>query len=57
MTGFQIFLLVLACIIFFFWLILSIPVHVSFSYEDKLYLSIRYLFIKIGILPLKEKKH
>ena len=56
MTGFQIFLCVLGGILLLFWTILSIPVHVSFSYEDKLYLSVRYLFIRIGILPLKEKK-
>jgi len=56
LSGFQIFLCVLGGIILLLWLILSIPVHVSFSYEDKLYLSIRYLFVKIGILPLKEKK-
>lgn len=56
MTGFQIFLCVLGGIILLFWTILSIPVHVSFSYEDKLYLSVRYLFVKIGILPMEEKE-
>ena len=55
MTGFQIFLCVLGGIILLFWIVLSIPVHVSFSYEDKLYLTVRYLFVKIGILPLQEK--
>ena len=56
MTGFQIFLCVLGGIIAFFVLILSIPVHVSFSYGEKIYLSVRYLFIKLNILPLGEKK-
>lgn len=56
MTGFQIFLCVLGGIIAFFVIILSIPVHVSFSYGDKIYLSIRYLFIKLNILPAGEKK-
>lgn len=56
MTGFQIFLCVLGGIIAFFVLILSIPVHVSFSYGEKIYLTVRYLFIKLNILPLGEKK-
>lgn len=56
MSGFEIFLCVLAGIILFFILILSIPVHVSFTYSDKIYLSVRYLFIKLDILPLGEKK-
>lgn len=56
MTGFQIFLCVLAGIIAFFVLVLSLPVHVSMHYGDKIYLSIRYLFIKLNILPLGEKK-
>lgn len=56
MTGFQTFLCVLGGIIAFFVLILSIPIHVSFSYGEKIYLSVRYLFIKLNILPLGEKK-
>ncbi len=56
MTGGQIVLLVLASIVAFFILILSIPVHVSFSYEEQLHLSVRYLFLKFKILPLGEKK-
>lgn len=56
MTGFQIFLCVLGGIIAFFVLILSIPVHVSFSYGEKICLSVRYLFIKLNILPVGEKK-
>lgn len=56
MSGFLIFLCVLAGIILFFVSILSVPVHVSFTYTDKIYLTVRYLFLKINILPLGEKK-
>ena len=56
MSGFQIFLCILAGIIGFFILILSIPVHVSVGYDDKIRLSVRYLFIKLNILPAGEKK-
>ncbi len=56
MNGFQIFLCVLACIIGFFVLILSIPIHVSVGYDDKIRLSVKYLFIKLNILPAGEKK-
>ena len=56
MNGFQIFLCVIAGIIGFFVLILSIPVHVSVGYDDKIRLSIKYLFIKLNILPVGEKK-
>ena len=55
MTGGQIVLVVLAAIVLFFILILSIPLHVTFSYDDKVYLSVRYLFLKFSILPFKEK--
>lgn len=56
LTGFQIFLCILGGIIAFFILILSIPVHVSMHYGDKIYLTVRYLFVKLNILPLGEKK-
>ncbi|MGN0467184.1 MAG: DUF2953 domain-containing protein [Acutalibacteraceae bacterium] len=56
MSGFEIFLCVLAGIILFFVLILSIPVHVSFTYSDMIYLTIRYLFLKINILPIDPNK-
>ena len=56
MTGFQIFLCILGGIIAFFVLVLSVPVHVSLHYGDKIYLTVRYLFIKLNILPLGEKK-
>lgn len=50
------FWLVVFSIVAFFVLILSIPVHVTVLYDDKINLSIRYLFIKLNILPLGEKK-
>ncbi len=56
MNGFEIFLCILAGIILLIVGILSIPVHVSFSYEDKIFLSVRYLFLKFRILPQGEKK-
>lgn len=56
MTGFQIFLCVILGIIGFFLLVLSIPIHVDFTYSDKIYLTVRYLFIKLNLLPAGEKK-
>lgn len=56
MTGFQIFLCVVAGIIAFFILVLSIPVKISIGYDDKIRLSIKYLFIKLDILPSAPKK-
>lgn len=49
------FLYILLGIIAFFVVILSIPFHVTVRYDDKVYLSIRYLFIKLDLLPLKPK--
>lgn len=56
MNGFQIFLCVIAVVIGLFVLILSVPVHVSVGYDDKIRVSVRYLFIKLNILPAAEKK-
>ncbi len=58
MSGFEIFLLVIACIILLIITILSIPVKVSIGYDDKIHLAVKYLFIKLDILPSspKEKK-
>ena len=56
MTGFQIFLCVLLGIIAFFVLVLSIPVKISLAYDDKIHLTIKYLFIKLNILPMGPKK-
>ena len=43
-------------IIFFFLILLSIKVKINFHSEDGIDLSIKWLFIKIGILPKKKKK-
>ena len=56
MTGFQIFLCVFFGIIALIVLLLSVPVHVYFTYSDKIYLTVRYLFIKLDLLPVGEKK-
>ena len=52
----MIFLCVLACIIGIFILILSIPVRLSIGYDNKIHLTLKYLFFKINILPAGEKK-
>lgn len=56
MTGFQIFLCVLLGIIAFFVLFLSIPVKISLAFDDKIHLTVKYLFIKLNILPMGPKK-
>ncbi len=56
MTGFQIFLLILLGIALFFVLVLSVPVRVTLAYDDKIRLSVKYLFLKINILPAGPKK-
>ncbi len=56
MTGFQIFLCVLAGITAFFVLILSIPVKVSLSFDNKIHLTVKYLFLKLNILPTDPNK-
>lgn len=56
MTGFQIFLSVIFGIIALFVLILSIPLKISIGYDDKIHLSVKYLFIKLDILPAGPKK-
>lgn len=52
MTGLYIFLGIIA----FFVILLSVHFHVSIEYTDYIYLSVRWLFIKLDILPLKEKE-
>ena len=47
---------VLLGIIALFVLILSIPVKFSLSFDNKIHLSVKYLFIKLDILPLGPKK-
>lgn len=62
MTGFQIFLTVVVSIIALIIIVLSIPLKVSLGYDDKISLSIKYLFVKLNLLPTdpdkpkKEKK-
>lgn len=56
LNGFLIFLCVLAGIIGLIVLLLSVPLRVSFSYSDKIYLTVKYLFLKIDVLPIGEKK-
>lgn len=47
---------ILIGIIAFFVLILSIPIKVSLSFDNKIHLSVKYLFIKLDILPTGPKK-
>lgn len=56
MTGFHIFLLIILGIILVFVSLLSVPVKVSLSYDDKIRISVRYLFFKINVLPVGPKK-
>lgn len=42
-------------IIAFFVILLSVHFHISVDYTDYIYLSVRWLFLKIDILPLKDK--
>ena len=56
MTGFQIFLTVIFSIIALFVIVLSIPLKVSLGYDDKISLSVKYLFIKLNILPTDPNK-
>lgn len=56
MTGFQIFLCVILGIIGLIVLLLSIPVKVSLAFDNKIYLSVKYLFIKLDILPVDPNK-
>lgn len=56
MTGFQIFLTVIIGIVLLFVLTLSIPVKVSLAMDDKIRLSVKYLFIKLDILPAGPSK-
>lgn len=56
MTGFQIFLCVIAGIIAFIVLLLSVPIKVSLAFDNKIHLTVRYLFIKLNILPVDPNK-
>lgn len=52
MTGW----IVLGCIFLFFLFIGSLRARITIAYGDELALSVKVLFLKIGILPAKEKK-
>ena len=56
MTGFQILLCIILGIIALIVLILSIPVKVSLAFDDKIHLTVKYLFIKLNILPVDPNK-
>lgn len=56
MTGFQTFLCVIAGIAAFFIIILSIPIKITIGYDDKIRLTVKYLFVKFNILPAAPKK-
>lgn len=56
MTGFQVFLCVITGIAAFFIIILSIPIKITIGFDDKIRLSVKYLFIKLNILPVGPKK-
>lgn len=43
-------------IIAFFVILLSVHFHVSIEYTDYIYVSVRWLFVKLNILPLKPKE-
>lgn len=49
------FLYIILGLVLFFVIILSIPFHISVGYDDKIRVSIRYLFIKLDLLPVKSK--
>lgn len=47
--------IVISVLLFIFFLLL-LPVTVQAEYTDRLYVHIKYLFVKIRLLPQKEKK-
>lgn len=51
----MIFLYILLGIVLFFITVLSIPLHITVAYDEKIRVSIRYLFVKINLLPVKQK--
>ena len=56
MTGFQIFLCVILGFIGLIVLLLSVPVKVSLAFDNKIHLTVKYLFIKLNILPVDPNK-
>ena len=49
-------MLILLGIVLFFVSVLSVPVRVTLAYDDKIRLSVRYLFVRLDILPAGPKK-
>lgn len=49
--------IVLGCILLFFVFLLSLKATITIGYSDEITLTVRVLFLKIKILPKKEKKH
>lgn len=56
MTGFQIFLCILFGLVALIVLVLSIPVKVSLAFDNKIHLTVKYLFLKLKILPTDPNK-
>ena len=56
MTGFEIFLCVVAGIFAFLLLTISIPVRVTIGYDRQFHLSVRYLFISHTFFPTDPNK-
>ena len=49
-------LIIIGCILLFFVFLLSLRATVTVSYGEELGLSVKVLFLRIRILPKKEKK-
>ena len=49
-------MLVLLGIVLFFVSVLSVPVKVTLAYDNKIRVSVKYLFVKLNILPVGPKK-
>ncbi|MBQ3136129.1 MAG: DUF2953 domain-containing protein [Clostridia bacterium] len=43
-------------IVLFFWSALSVPVRISLAYDNKIRVTVRYLFLKFDVLPVGAKK-
>ncbi len=56
MTGFLIFLAVIFGIAALFTSVLSVPLKVTLGYDDKIHLSIKYMFVNLKILPVDPNK-
>ncbi len=49
------FLYIVLGIFSLFTVVLSVPFHITVRYDDKIHVSIRYLFVKLNLLPVKSK--